>query len=110
MRSKAVSVLLFLFCFQSIFILVRAQVRSNPIATPVPNVASTIVPAGAVPAPKDIIGFTPGDDRKLASWTQVVDYFNALAKSSDRVVVQEVGKTTLGRPFIYRSEEHTSEL
>src|SRR3954470_12599125 len=54
-----------------------------------------------IPAPADVLGFTPGDDRKLASWSQVVDYFNTLAKSSDRITVQEIGKTTLGRPFIY---------
>ena len=28
-----------------------------------------------IPTPKDVLGFTPGDDRKLASWAQVVDYF-----------------------------------
>lgn len=53
----------------------------------------------AVPAPREVIGFTPGDDRKLASWAQIVDYFKQLDKASDRVVFQELGKTTLGRPF-----------
>src|SRR5215475_1082043 len=73
------------------------QVMSSKAASlnNVPHIASN------VPAPKDVIGFTPGDDRKLAAWSQVVDYFNALAKNSDRVLVQEIGKTTLGRPFIY---------
>jgi hypothetical protein len=52
-----------------------------------------------VPAPRDILGFTPGDDRKLASWAQFVDYFKALDKASDRLVFEELGKTTLGRPF-----------
>ena len=55
---------------------------------------------GNVPAPRDIIGFTPGDDRKLASWAQFVDYFKALDKASDRVKFEELGKTTLGRPFV----------
>ncbi len=53
-----------------------------------------------VPAPRDVIGFTPGDDRKLASWAQIVDYFNHLRRASDRVKLQELGKTTLGRPFV----------
>lgn len=52
-----------------------------------------------VPTPRDIIGFTPGDDRKLASWAQFVDYFKALDKASDRLIFEELGKTTLGRPF-----------
>ncbi len=41
-----------------------------------------------------------GADRRLASWEQVVSYFNALAASSPRVRVQELGKTTEGRPMI----------
>jgi hypothetical protein len=52
-----------------------------------------------VPAPREVIGFTPGEDRKLASWAQIVDYFKQLDKASDRVMFQELGKTTLGRPF-----------
>jgi hypothetical protein len=57
--------------------------------------------AQKIPQPKDVLGFTPGDDRKLASWTQVVDYFQKLDKASDRVQFQEIGKTTLGNPFVY---------
>lgn len=52
------------------------------------------------PAPREVIGFTPGDDFKLAWWAQIVDYFKKLDRASDRVAVQELGKTTLGRPFI----------
>ncbi|MBK9155010.1 MAG: hypothetical protein IPM25_12470 [Chloracidobacterium sp.] len=54
-----------------------------------------------VPAPKDTLGFTPGDDRKLASWAQVVDYFKKLDAASDRMVFEEIGKTTMGAPFVY---------
>ena len=54
-----------------------------------------------IPAPKDVLTFAPGDDRKLASWKQVVDYFQKLDKASDRVQFQEIGKSTLGNPFVY---------
>ena len=54
-----------------------------------------------IPAPKDVLGFTPGDDRKLASWAQTVEYFKKLDAASDRVMFQEIGKTTMGRPFVY---------
>ena len=57
--------------------------------------------AQKIPAPKDVLGFTPGDDRKLASWAQVVDYFQKLDQASDRVKFEEIGKTTLGAPFVY---------
>ncbi len=53
----------------------------------------------AIPAPREVIGFTPGDDYKLASWAQFVDYFKKLDAASDRLMFQELGKTTLGRPF-----------
>ncbi|MCI0488159.1 MAG: M14 family metallopeptidase [Blastocatellia bacterium] len=53
-----------------------------------------------VPAPRDVIGFMPGDDRKLASWSQIVDYFKRLDRASDRVLVEELGRTTLDRPFL----------
>jgi hypothetical protein len=54
-----------------------------------------------VPLPKDVLGWTPGDDRKLASWAQTVDYFRKLDAASNRVMFQEIGKTTMGRPFVY---------
>jgi hypothetical protein len=57
--------------------------------------------AQTVPAPKDVLGWTPGEDRKLASWAQVVDYFKKLDAASDRVQFQEIGKSTMGAPFVY---------
>jgi hypothetical protein len=57
--------------------------------------------AQTVPAPKDVLGWTPGDDRKLASWAQVIDYFKRLDAASDRVQFQEIGKSTMGAPFVY---------
>ncbi|MGI8788253.1 MAG: M14 family zinc carboxypeptidase, partial [Pyrinomonadaceae bacterium] len=60
-----------------------------------------VVFAQKIPAPSDVLSFTPGDDRKLASWNQVVDYFQKLSKVSDRVKFEEIGKSTLGNPFVY---------
>jgi hypothetical protein len=57
--------------------------------------------AQKIPAPNEVLGFTPGDDRKLASWAQTVEYFKKLDAASDRVKFQEIGKTTLGAPFVY---------
>jgi hypothetical protein len=54
----------------------------------------------AVPAPDAWFGHPIGADRKLLDWDKVVGYFNELAKSSDRIVVKELGKSTEGRPFI----------
>jgi Zinc carboxypeptidase len=59
-----------------------------------------VAQTGNAPAPRDVLGFTPGDDRKLASWAQMVDYFKQLDRASNRVTLEELGKTTLGRPFM----------
>ncbi|MFI5241534.1 MAG: M14 family zinc carboxypeptidase [Gemmatimonadales bacterium] len=53
-----------------------------------------------IPTPASVIGFTPGTDRKLPEWSQVVAYFTSLAKASPRIQLHTLGNTTLGRPFI----------
>jgi hypothetical protein len=58
------------------------------------------VSATSVPAPEEVIGFRVGDDRKLASWASIVDYFRRLDAASDRMKFEELGKTTLGAPFV----------
>jgi hypothetical protein len=62
---------------------------------------TALVQTRAIPAPADVLGFTPGDDRKLASWAKVIEYFQKLAAASDRVKFEEIGKTTMGAPFVY---------
>ncbi len=54
----------------------------------------------AVPSPKSVLGFTPGDDRTIADWAQITDYFGRLDRASDRVLVQTLGQSTLKRPLI----------
>ncbi|MEP7074967.1 MAG: M14 family metallopeptidase [Acidobacteriota bacterium] len=62
---------------------------------------TALAAAAQVPQPKDVLGFTPGDDRKLASWAQTLDYFRKLDAASNRVQVTEIGNTTMGVPMIY---------
>jgi hypothetical protein len=93
MRPRFLALALCLLLFVS---LAPSQTRtlSHP-TTPRPE---RTAPA-AVPAPAAVLGFTPGDDRRLASWAQTVDYFKQLDAASDRVQFEELGRTTLGRPF-----------
>ncbi len=63
-----------------------------------------------VPTPKNVLGFTPGDDRKLASWAQTVDYFKKLDAASDRMAFEEIGKTTMGAPFVYATVSSPENL
>ena len=56
--------------------------------------------AAAVPTPKSHFGHEVGADRTVLDWEKVVSYFRALEKNSTRIRVQELGKTTEGRPLI----------
>jgi Zinc carboxypeptidase len=53
-----------------------------------------------IQTPAEVLGFKPGDDRKLASWSQVVDYFERLDRASDRVLFETLGKTSMDKPFV----------
>ena len=56
--------------------------------------------SGQVPTPESHFGHPMGVDRELLDWAQVVSYFQQLAKTSDKIRVQELGKSAEGRPFI----------
>jgi hypothetical protein len=52
----------------------------------------------AVPAPKEVFGYEPGADYKLASYEEIIRYFRNLADASDRIKLVEYGKTSFGKP------------
>jgi hypothetical protein len=54
----------------------------------------------AVPTPESYFGHKMGEDKTVLDWDKVVGYFQELAKTSDRIHVEELGKTAEGRPFI----------
>lgn len=56
--------------------------------------------SAAIPSPKSVLGFTPGDDRTIADWSQITDYFIRLDRASDLVTVETLGQSTLKRPLI----------
>ena len=62
--------------------------------------AVVAVCSAAVPTPKSHFGHEIGVDRELLDWDKVVSYFRALEGSSDKIRVEELGKTVEGRPFI----------
>src|SRR5262249_10920128 len=57
-------------------------------------------PASKIVSPREHFGFELGADRKLADWSELTAYFNLLGRQSNRVKVQQLGKTTEGRPFL----------
>jgi hypothetical protein len=52
-------------------------------------------------SPKEFLGFTPGDDRKLADWPEITGYFRHLKQHGSRIRWFDMGETTEGRPFFY---------
>ncbi len=56
--------------------------------------------AAQPPKPQEVLGFTPGDDYKLADYQQITKYFQALAASSNRIRLVEIGTSELGKPIL----------
>jgi murein tripeptide amidase MpaA len=119
MRTRTLALFLSLIIFQALLTFTNAS--AQPAATN-KTVGAGLVPARRlpqtsgqgpalplqnprvqfprVPAPEDVLGFRPGDDRHLASWSQVIEYFKKLDAASDRVRFEELGRTTMDAPFV----------
>ena len=78
----------------------RRVVLSLVVVALVLGRASAPVAQQPVPSPRDVLGFTPGDDYKLADFRQLQDYFGKLDASSDRVTVYSAGKSTEGHDML----------
>lgn len=63
------------------------------LAAPLPALAQP-------PAPSEHFGFAPGTPGRLANWDALSSYYDALAAASDRVSVDTLGPSTMGRPFV----------
>ena len=66
-------------------------------------------PAAHVPTPTEFLGFEVGAERQLADYHQIASYFKALAAASDRLEIENLGKTTLGEELfmaVISSEEN----
>ncbi|MGH7562934.1 MAG: M14 family zinc carboxypeptidase [Gemmatimonadota bacterium] len=56
--------------------------------------------AQTIPSPSEYLGIEIGADRTLADYHQIRRYFAMLDSISDRLVVEDLGPTTLGEPMI----------
>ena len=54
----------------------------------------------ALPSPRSVFGFNPGDDRTIIDWKQITRYLEQLDKASDRVQLQTFGTSTQGRTMV----------
>ena len=56
--------------------------------------------AQAPRSPRAALGFEMGADRTLADWSQITRYLSELASASPAVVIDTLGATTNGQPFV----------
>ena len=95
MKRSACPTLALLFLF--------ASAAASPAASPTEVDLSYYLPAGvehdpAVPAPASVLGFQVGEWHVRPD--QLVAYMERLAETSDRVRIQEIGRTHEGRPQV----------
>ncbi|MDG1707276.1 MAG: M14 family zinc carboxypeptidase, partial [Emcibacteraceae bacterium] len=60
----------------------------------------TMANAQDVTSPEEFFGFKMGEDRKLANWTKLVEYYDLVGGESDRMMVVNMGDTEMGQPFL----------
>ncbi|HUF75827.1 MAG TPA: M14 family zinc carboxypeptidase, partial [Longimicrobiales bacterium] len=70
-----------------------------------PVVAAMIAAGGSaaaqeIPSPETFFGHEMGADRQLVRWDGLVEYYDSLDVLSDRIVVEHMGPSTLGNPFL----------
>ncbi len=58
------------------------------------------MPQSAVPTPQGFFGIQIGADGELARYPRIVEYLMQLSKTSPRVKFEELGKTTMGHPYV----------
>jgi zinc carboxypeptidase len=69
--------------------------------------------ANTIPTPSEFLKIQVGADRTLADYHQIQSYFEMLAKSSPRVRIEKLGKTTLDNDLVMAvitSEENMQHL
>jgi zinc carboxypeptidase len=72
-------------------ILLTAMLSASAVGAQAPQ-------AGKITTPKEFFGFNIGDDWKLANYDQFQEYWKKIDAESDRMRVEEIGKTAEGRP------------
>jgi len=69
------------------------------VAASVALILSAPALAQSVPTPEQYFGFKIGADGELARYPKILEYFALLAKQTDRVKYEVIGKTTMGNDY-----------
>lgn len=90
-----------------------SAIKSSVLGALILLSSAVTIQAQQLQSPESFLGFPVGADNKLAHWDQIVEYMNMADAASGRVMVTELGKSTLGEPFILvtiSSEENMRDL
>ena len=66
-----------------------------------------------IKTPKEFFGENPGDDRVMIHWHRLVEYYRDVAAKSERLLLEDMGKTSEGNDFLIlyvSSPENLSHL
>src|SRR5713101_7108843 len=66
---------------------------SSPLVDHLPKVAG-------IPSPKDVLGHHIGEPKKLTYYADILKYYRALATSTPRVKIVNIGKSNEGRDLV----------
>jgi hypothetical protein len=78
----------------------RTQIALLVLMLVAPALREAQAQVGQVPTPEQFFGFKMGTAGELARYPKELEYFQLLAKKSARVRFEELGKTTLGNPYV----------
>src|SRR6478735_3105176 len=96
-RSLSVQFTAHLFTVPGEIQMLKSALRSISVCL---LVSCTAWAANTVPTPSEFLKIQVGADRTLADYHQIQSYFEMLAKSSPRVRVEKLGKTTLDNDLV----------
>ncbi|MEJ2187294.1 MAG: M14 family zinc carboxypeptidase [Gemmatimonadota bacterium] len=92
-RHRRTASIAFLF----LALVLAAAAPLGPLAGPASAAAQQVE---SIPSPEQQFGFQMGAPGKLADWDQLAAYYRLVADRSPRVMVREMGPSTLGKPFL----------
>ncbi len=78
-----------------------------------PAASAPVKVNASVTTPRAFLGFTPGDDYKLANYKQSYAYFHKIAGQTKRMRLMDVGKSAMGEPMmlaVISSEKNLAKL
>ena len=78
----------------------RGLVRLLAVAAIVLLTAHPAAAQSRLTTPREFFGFDIGDDYQLANYRRIAEYWQRLARESDRMVLDTIGTTAEGRPML----------